>query len=78
MSVNARPARKANHMVRIGDAVAAPQGAVQRSVRVASLGWRRGPTAEARLLYQEMSAPVRLRDLVPAWEPLLAVGDLED
>jgi ribosome-associated heat shock protein Hsp15 len=77
LSVNGSVVRKPNHAVRIGDAVAAPQGAVRRIVRVASLGWRRGPATEARLLYDEPAAPVHLSDLAPAWAPLLADGDEE-
>jgi ribosome-associated heat shock protein Hsp15 len=78
VTVNGVAARKPNHPVRIGDAITAPQGAVQRTVRVAALGWRRGPAAEARLLYEEISAPAPLRDLAPSWEPLLASVDLDD
>jgi hypothetical protein len=59
-------------MVRIGDAIAAPQGAYRRTVRIVALGWRRGPATEARLLYEEIGAPIRLSDLTPAWEPLLS------
>ena len=59
----------------LGDGVAAPQGRVLRTVRVLALGSRRGPASEAGLLYEETSAPVRLTDLAPAWDPLLAEGD---
>jgi len=77
VTVNGIAVRKPNQTVRIGDAVAAQQGAVRRIVRVASLGWRRGPATEARLLYEEPAAPVRLSELAPAWAPLLADGDEE-
>src|SRR5260370_9666942 len=36
----------------------------------------RGPTAEARLLYEETVAPIRLSELAAAWIPLL-VSDEE-
>jgi ribosome-associated heat shock protein Hsp15 len=74
VTVNGLTVGKANHMVRIGDAVALPQGAFCRTVRVLALGWRRGPAAEARSLYEETAAPVRRSE--PAWTPLL-VGDDE-
>jgi ribosome-associated heat shock protein Hsp15 len=72
VTLNGVVVRKPNHMVRIGDAIAAPQGAYRRTVRIVALGWRRGPATEARLLYEETGAPIRLADLTPAWEPLLA------
>ncbi len=71
VTVNGIAARKANHPVRIGDAVAAPRGAVRRTVQVSALGTRRGPATEARLLYQEAGDPVRLVEPKPAWTPLL-------
>jgi ribosome-associated heat shock protein Hsp15 len=71
-AVNGMPVRKANHMVRIGDAIAVPQGAVCRTIRVLALGARRGPATEAQLLYEETAAPTRLSEFAPAWMPLLA------
>ena len=35
------------------------------------LGARRGPPAEAQLLYQETALPVRLSELAQKWTPLL-------
>ena len=78
VTVNGFPSKKANHLVRIGDIVVLPQGGWQRSVRVSALGLRRGPAAEARLLYEETAAALRLADLTPVWVPLLGDGDLED
>lgn len=72
VTVNGVSARKPNHLVRAGDAVALPQGAFLRTVRVLALGDRRGPAAEARLLYEDTAAPVRLSELAPSWTPLLA------
>jgi ribosome-associated heat shock protein Hsp15 len=77
VTVNGLTVSKANHMVRIGDAIALPQGAFCRTVRVLALGWRRGPAAEARSLYEEETvAPARRFEPEPAWTPLL-VGDDE-
>jgi ribosome-associated heat shock protein Hsp15 len=78
VTLNGAAVRKSNQLVRIGDAIAAPQGGFRRTVRVLALGARRGPAAEARLLYQEVAAPVRLADLAPAWEPLLQDEDAEN
>ena len=63
--------RKARHLIRVGDIIAVPQGVVCRIVRVTALGSRRGPSIEARLLYEETAtlAGTGERDL--AWEPLL-------
>ena len=72
VAINGIPARKPNQSVRVGDVVVLPQGGWQRTVRVLALGMRRGPATEARLLYEEAAAALRLKDLMPAWEPLLA------
>lgn len=73
--VNEVTIRKANHIVRIDDTIAVPQGAFRRSVRLLGLGVRRGPAAEARHLYEEIAAPVHRSELTPAWTPLLAEED---
>jgi len=72
IKVNGIPAKKPNHSLRVGDVVILPQGGWQLTVRVLVLGTRRGPATEARDLYEETAAPTRLRDLAPAWAPLLA------
>jgi ribosome-associated heat shock protein Hsp15 len=72
VAVNGAPARKPNQSVRVGDVVVLPQGGWQRTVRVLALGVRRGPATEARLLYEEAAAALRLSDFAPGWEPLLA------
>ena len=78
VAVNGSPVKKANHLIRVGDIVLVPQGGWQHTVRVASLGMRRGPAIEARLLYEEAALSVRLADLAPAWMPLLGMDDPED
>ena len=78
VTLNGAAIRKPNRLVHIGDAVAAPQGAWQRTVRVLALGARRGPPAEARLLYEEAATPVPRATRAAAWEPLLADGDGEN
>ena len=47
---------KASAEVAVGDAVLLPVHGAVRTVRVAGLGERRGPAAEARLLYSELDA----------------------
>ena len=78
VAVNGFPVKKPNHLIRIGDIVLVPQGGWQHTVRVAALGLRRGPAAEACLLYEEAALSVRLADLVPAWMPLLGADELDD
>jgi hypothetical protein len=45
---------------------------------VLTLAKRRGPAAEAQALYAEEAAASRLRDLAPAWTPLLPEDELAD
>jgi ribosome-associated heat shock protein Hsp15 len=73
--VNEALVSKANHLVRIGDTVAVPRGAFRRTVRVLGLGRRRGPPAEARLLYEEVAASVRRSEPPASWIPLLSEDD---
>ncbi len=49
---------KAHYLVRLGDVLTFPQGAYIRVIRVVQLGARRGPAAEARTLYEDLSPPV--------------------
>jgi ribosome-associated heat shock protein Hsp15 len=72
VAINGTPVKKPNQSVRIGDVVVLPQGNWQRTVKVLALGARRGPATEAGLLYEEAAAALRLKDLMPGWEPLLA------
>jgi ribosome-associated heat shock protein Hsp15 len=69
--VNQTAVTKANHQIREGDTIILPQGAFRRTVRVLALGARRGPAAEARTLYEETAAPLRLSELAASWIPLL-------
>jgi len=66
---------KVDHILRTGESVTVRQGAFYRTVRVLGLGERRGPAAEARLLYQETAPPVHQSELTPAWTPLLSDED---
>ena len=63
VSVNGASARKAGALVHPGDTVCVVLGPVRHTVIVRGVGERRGPTAEARGLYDEPNAPERL-----SWE----------
>ena len=64
--------RKAKHLIRIGDVIVIPQGVISRTIRVTALGSRRGPSSEARLLYEEAAAPAGVLEPEPPWRSLLA------
>jgi ribosome-associated heat shock protein Hsp15 len=66
---------KVNHILRTGERVTVRQGSICRTVRVLAVGERRGPAAEARLLYEETAPPVHQSELIPAWTPLLLDED---
>ncbi|HVG81765.1 MAG TPA: RNA-binding S4 domain-containing protein [Methylomirabilota bacterium] len=48
---------KPHRLVRVGDVLTFPAGGHIRTVRVAALGARRGPAAQARTLYQDLAPP---------------------
>jgi ribosome-associated heat shock protein Hsp15 len=54
--VNRQIVQKPAAPIRVGDVVTVPVGSEIRVVRVERLGERRGPPAEARLLYVELPA----------------------
>jgi ribosome-associated heat shock protein Hsp15 len=69
--VNGMVARKPSQAVRVGDAVIVPQGLRRRTLRVLALGQRRGPSTEARSLYEETAPPAAVADPASPWTPLL-------
>jgi len=72
VSVRGAAVVKPGHPVRLGDVVTVEQGRTVRSITVRALGDRRGPPAEARLLYAETEPPRARRDVDrAAWLPLL-------
>jgi ribosome-associated heat shock protein Hsp15 len=75
VAINGSSVRKPHQTVRVGDVVVIPHGGMQRTVRVLALGVRRGPAAEARALYEEAAAALRVRDAIPEWVPLLEEDD---
>lgn len=60
---------KPHYPVRVGDRLSVVQGRARRRLVVLALGARRGPAAEARLLYAEPEPPEPLPR--PLWTPLL-------
>jgi ribosome-associated heat shock protein Hsp15 len=64
---------KPGQRVRIGDVVTVPQGRLIRTVRIAALGSRRGPAAEAQLLYTELAPPQPIAR--EAWTSLLGEAE---
>ena len=53
--MDSRIVEKAHHGLKIGDVLTFPQGPHIRVVRVLALGERRGPSPEARGLYEDLS-----------------------
>jgi ribosome-associated heat shock protein Hsp15 len=78
VTINGGAVTKPNHTVRVGDVVILPQGGWQRTVRVLALGMRRGPASEARLLYEEAAAALRLSTVPSDWIPLIEAGEIDD
>jgi ribosome-associated heat shock protein Hsp15 len=78
VTINGRAVTKPNQTLRVGDIVKLPQGGWQRTVRVLALGVRRGPANEARLLYEEAAAALRLSTVPSEWIPLLDPGETEN
>ena len=75
VTVGGAAVAKPGHLVRLGDTVTVEHGRTVRRVTVLALGNRRGPPAEARLLYAEPEPPQARRDIDrEAWVPLLDDG----
>ena len=53
--INRQATEKAHARLRIGDVLTVPVHGTVRVLRVVSLARRRGPAAEARMLYEEIS-----------------------
>ncbi len=57
LRLNRRPTEKPHARLRVGDVLTLALGGRVRVVAVLALAARRGPPAEARLLYQELASP---------------------
>ena len=70
VSIGGRDGVKPHHAVRIGDVVVVELPHQRRRLIVRALGERRGPPAEAKLLYDEPTPPVALETPAPGWVSL--------
>jgi len=75
VTIGAHTGAKPHHPVRVGDTVTVDLPRYRRHLIVRALGQRRGPPVEARLLYDEPTAPIAVYDMTPAWTSLFADED---
>ncbi|MBK5934394.1 RNA-binding S4 domain-containing protein [Rhodovulum imhoffii] len=68
MRVNSVRTDKPAHRVGVGDTLTFPQGRVIRVVRVLALGERRGPSPEARMLYEDLTTAQETSPSVPRYD----------
>ncbi len=68
--VGTQAAKKPHQLVRVGDVVVVELPREKRTLTVVALGERRGPFAEARLLYDETVPAVVLSDKDGEWSSL--------
>ena len=69
MRVSGQVTHKAHYAVRPGDVLTFPLGPDIRVIRITDLAVRRGPPAEARLLYEDLAPPQKPAAAAPA-DPL--------
>lgn len=67
--VNHRVVDKASAAIKPGDVLTFPLGRAIRIVRVARLGQRRGPAAEAAALFEDLTPPAEPPLEAPAFRP---------
>ena len=65
LRITGQVTHKAHHAVRPGDVLTFPLGPHIRVIRIMALATRRGPAAEARTLYEDLSSPVSLDSAAP-------------
>ena len=53
VSVNGTVVKKPNHLVKVGDKLIIEFNYLKRILKIVSLGYRRGPFKEAKMLYEE-------------------------
>jgi ribosome-associated heat shock protein Hsp15 len=70
VSIGGRDGVKPHHAVHVGDVVVVELSHQRRRLIVRALGERRGPPAEAKLLYDEPSPPVALEAPAHSWVSL--------
>jgi ribosome-associated heat shock protein Hsp15 len=72
VTIGGRDGIKPHHPVRVGDCVTVDLPRERRQLVVRALGVRRGPPAEARLLYDEPVPPVQHEKAVSEWVSVFA------
>jgi ribosome-associated heat shock protein Hsp15 len=77
VTIGAHAGAKPHQLLRVGDAVTVDLPRRRRCLVVRALGQRRGPPAQARLLYDEPTPPIALHDAAPAWTSLFADDEEE-
>ncbi len=75
VTIGGHEVMKPHHVVRVGDAITLVLPHQRRSLIVRGLGARRGPPAEARLLYDEPVPPVSRAHETPPWVSFFADED---
>ena len=70
VSIGGRDGVKPHHAVRVGDVIVVELPHQRRRLIVRGLGERRGPPAEAKLLYDEPTPPVPIESPVASWVSL--------
>jgi ribosome-associated heat shock protein Hsp15 len=70
VSVGGRDGVKPHHAVRVGDVIVVELPYQRRRLIVRALGARRGPLAEAKLLYDEPMPPIMLETHASGWVSL--------
>jgi ribosome-associated heat shock protein Hsp15 len=71
VELDGAPVTRASQPIRIGSIIGLSHGGWRRVIEVREFGTRRGPAAEAQLLYREISDPVRLTAADPDWGRLI-------
>ncbi len=72
VSIGGRDGAKPHQAVRIGDVVVVELSHQRRRLIIRALGQRRGPPAEAKLLYDEPTPAVAIENPAPGWVSLFA------
>ena len=69
LRVDGEKIHKSHYKVKVGEVLTFSQGPFIRVIKVAALGTRRGPAAEARTLYEDLSPPERQKKLPKSASP---------
>lgn len=72
VTIGGRDNVKPHNLVRVGDVIVVELPRERRRLIVRALGERRGPPAEAQLLYEEPTPPLRRAPLRAEWVSLFA------